>query len=77
MSFTGVYASKFGTTIVANHFEEIDANATRWTSWCKFSYKGVMKFLSLFTKGSIRKRTEVVMQRFKLMVETDEAGRKQ
>jgi len=74
---SGTYESEYGTTIVVNHFAAIDANATRWTSWCKFTFKGFMRFLTLFIAGSIRKRTEADMHCFKLMVETDEAGRAQ
>jgi len=44
-------------------------------SWCNFSFKGFMKIMALFIAGTIRKRTEDDMHRFKLMVETDEAGR--
>ena len=44
-------------------------------SWCNFSFKGFMKIMALFIAGTIRKRTENDMHRFKLMVETDEAGR--
>jgi len=34
-----------------------------------------MKIMALLIPGTIRKRTEDDMHRFKLMVETDEAGR--
>ena len=70
----GSYESTHGTTIIVNQFRAIDANQTLWTSWCKFSFKGFMKAMSLFISGAIRKRTEADMQRFKLMIETDEAG---
>jgi hypothetical protein len=33
-----------------------------------------MKIMALFIAGTIRKRTEDDMHRFKLLVETDEAG---
>ena len=33
-----------------------------------------MKVVSLFVSGMIRKRTEADMERFKLMVETDQAN---
>ena len=71
--FAGAYESARGTTIIVNEFQAIDAGKTRWTSWCNFTFKGIMKVLSLFTGGVIRKRMEADMQRFKLMVETDEA----
>lgn len=71
----GIYQSDHGTTLIVNHFEEIDENTTRWTSWCNFTFRGLMKIISLFIAGSIRKRTEGDMERFKLMVESDQAGR--
>ncbi len=67
------YESIHGTTVIVNRFEDIDGKQTRWTSWCRFSFKGFMKVISLFIGGTIRKRTEADMQRFKLMVETAEA----
>jgi len=69
------YESKYAATIIVNHFESIGENTTCWTSWCKFTFKGFMKIMALFIAGTIRKRTENDMHRFKLMVETDEAGR--
>lgn len=71
----GMYESDHGSTIIVNHFEAIDENTTRWTSWCNYTFRGLMRFMSLFIAGSISRRTEGDMQRFKLMVESDEAGR--
>jgi len=70
----GTYESAHGRTKIVNRFEKIDENQTRWTSWCNFTFTGFMKLMSPFMSGLIRKRTESDMQRFKLMVETDEAG---
>lgn len=70
----GTYESVHGTTVIVNRFEKVDENTTRWASWCNFSFRGFMKFMSLFISGIIRKRTEGDMQRFKLMVESDQAG---
>ncbi len=70
----GVYDSPMGKTLIVNHFEAVNENSTRWTSWSNFTFKGFMKILSLFVSGIIRKRTEADMQRFKLMVETDQAN---
>jgi uncharacterized protein YndB with AHSA1/START domain len=67
------YESGQGTTTIVNQFADIEGKQTRWTSWCRFSFTGFMKVMSLFMGGAIRKRTEADMQRFKLMVETDEA----
>lgn len=72
----GTYDSPMGKTLIVNHFEVIDENTTRWKSWCHFAFKGYMKIMSLFVSGVIRKRTEADMQRFKLMVETDQANAK-
>jgi uncharacterized protein YndB with AHSA1/START domain len=65
-----------GTSQIVNHFEVVDAKTTRWTSWCKFSFTGLMNVLSVFMAGTIRKRTEGDMNRFKLMVESDIANDK-
>lgn len=70
----GTYEAPHGTTKIVNHFEAVDSNSTRWSSWCNFTFTGLMRFLSLFIAGTIRKRTEGDMARFKLMVESDEAG---
>jgi hypothetical protein len=72
--FAGTYESAYGTTLIVNHFSAIDKETTRWSCWCNFSFRGIMKFLSLFLAGSIRKRTAGDMERFKLLVETDAAG---
>lgn len=71
----GSYESAYGTTVIVNHFEAINATTTRWTSWCNFSCKGLMKIMAVFVAGSMRKRTEGDMQRFKLLVETTEASK--
>lgn len=70
----GTYDSPMGKSLIVNHFEAIDENTTRWTSWCNFTFRGFTKFMSLFASGMIRKRIESDMQRFKLMVETDRAN---
>jgi len=67
----GTYESRHGSTLIVNHFDAIDDNTTRWSSWCNFRFRGAMKFMSLFVTGSIRKRTQGDMERFKLMVESD------
>jgi hypothetical protein len=72
----GVYESCWGKALIFNHFEVIDAHTTRWISWCNFRFTGLMRFLSLFLAGSIRRRTEADMGRFKLLVETELANDK-
>lgn len=71
---TGIYETPMGKTLIVNHFEAIGDNSTRWTAWCNFTFRGLMKITSLFVAGMIRKRSESDMQRFKLMVETDQAS---
>lgn len=72
----GTYESEHGTTLVVNHFAAIDEHKTRWTSWCNFTFKGFMRLMSVFVAGTIRKRTEADMQRFKLLVETEIASQR-
>jgi uncharacterized protein YndB with AHSA1/START domain len=68
------YESAHATTVIVNRFEKVDDKTTRWTSWRRFSFRGFMRFMPLIISGVMRRRTEGDMQRFKLMVETDEAG---
>lgn len=70
----GSYETDHGTTVIVNHFEVIDDNHTRWTSWCRFTMTGFLRLMSLFVGRIVRKRTEGDMHRFKLMVESDLAG---
>ena len=72
---SAIYESKYSSTIIVNHFESIGESTTRWTAWCNFAFKGFMKIMAPFIAGTIRKRTEDDMHRFKLLVETDAAGR--
>lgn len=69
----GIYEAPGATTIIVNHFEPVDDDHTRWTAWCNFTFHGFMKVMSVFVAGAIRKRTGGDMERFKLMVETDQA----
>ena len=71
--FAATYDSAHGSTLIVNQFEKLGDDRTLWRSWCNFSFKGIMKVISLFVGGAIRKRTEADMQRFKLLVETTEA----
>lgn len=70
----GTYESPTAKTLIVNRFEAVDDNSTRWTSWSNFTFQGFMKIMSLFVSGMIRRRTEADMERFKLMVETDQAS---
>lgn len=71
------YESSYGTTAIVNHFEVVSESTTRWSSWCNFTFNGVMKYIAIFIAGNIRRRTEADMQRFKLLVETEEAAKSQ
>jgi uncharacterized protein YndB with AHSA1/START domain len=70
----GTYVTTMSKTTIVNHFEAVDENSTCWTSWCNFTLQGFMRIMSLFVSDSIRKRTKADMERFKLMVETDQAS---
>jgi carbon monoxide dehydrogenase subunit G len=72
----GAYESNWGSVVVFNHFEEVDANKTRWTSNVNYSFKGFMKVMALFMQKAIRNRSDRDMNRFKLLVESEIAGRR-
>lgn len=73
----GTYDNACATTLIVNHFEEIDDNATRLVSYTNMKFKGIMKIMSLFVAKSIRARVEADLNRFKLLVETEAAGQRQ
>lgn len=68
------HESQRGKTTIVNRFEKLDSNITRWTTWHSYAFTGFTRLASSFFPGTIRKRLESDMQRFKLMVETDSAG---
>lgn len=70
----GIYDSAWASSLIVNHFEEIDENTTRLVSYSNMKFKGIMKFMSLLAAKSIRNRIEEDLNRFKLLVETEAAG---
>lgn len=70
---TGTYDGPYASTHVVQHFVAAENGATRWTGFCVYHFKGIMKLLSLLMARSIRERTNADMQRFKLYVETEAA----
>ncbi len=71
-----VYTTEWGKTIVVNHFEDAGDGRTRWVMYANHFFKGMMKVMSVFRAGAIKKRTENDLQRFKLLVESEEAEAK-
>ncbi len=67
----GTYASKWGTVVILNLFEQIGDRQTRWSSNTNHVFKGFMKVMALFMRKSICGRIDADMQRFKLLVETE------
>lgn len=70
----GTYDNDWATSLIVNHFEEIDENMTRFISYTNMRFKGIMKVMSLFVVKSIRARVEADLDRFKLLIETEAAG---
>ena len=70
----GSYESTWGTTMIVNHFEALDGGRTKWSVWCNFRFRGLMRLMSLFMAGSIRRRTDADLARFRALVESGEAG---
>lgn len=69
----GTYESKWATVVIFNHFEQTDDGKTRWVSNTNYMFKGFMKIMALFMRKSICDRSEIDMNRFKLLVETQVA----
>ena len=72
--FAGIYKSRWGKSLVVNHFETVNDNQTRWAGHANHGFRGIMKLMSPFLRKKICARTEDDMQRFKLLVESQQAS---
>lgn len=68
-----VYTTEWGKTIIVNHFEDAGDGRTRWVMYANHFFKGVMKIISVFRAGALKNRTDNDLQRFKLLVESEQA----
>lgn len=60
-----------GITSHVNHsFDEINSSSTRWHCHTQYRFRGLMKFISIFTKGSLKKQSEIMMRNFKGFAES-------
>lgn len=71
----GTYESRWGNVIIFNHFEDTGDGTTRWVVNTNYRFRGLMKFMALFMRKSICDRTDADLNRFKLLVETEVAGK--
>lgn len=71
----GTYESKWGTVVILNRFEQTGDHQTRWSSNSNHVFRGFMKVFAVFMQRSICGRIDADMQRFKLLVETELAGK--
>jgi uncharacterized protein YndB with AHSA1/START domain len=70
----GTYESKWSKALIVNHFETTDDGHTRWKSYANHNFQGFMKIMAFFVHKSICRRMENDMQRFKLLVESQQAN---
>ena len=68
-----VYSSDRGKTVIVNHFEDLGDGRTRWVMYANHFFNGMMKVMSIFRAGAIKRRTDNDMQHFKLLVESRQA----
>lgn len=61
-------------SLIVNTFKAIDAQSTRWSVWGNVRFLGVRKWAGLLLIKEIQRRLENDMQRFKLLVETEQAS---
>ena len=71
----GTYESNWGTVVIFNRFEVTKDGQTRWVVNTNYNFKGLMKITALFMRKSICRRTDRDLNRFKLLVETEVAGK--
>lgn len=69
--FAGVYESDSAINEIRNQFIDLGEGRTKWRMESEFEFRGIYRLMSIFMRGSIRKRTENDMQRFRRLVEGD------
>lgn len=62
--------------LIVSSFTDAEGGGTIWQRFSNSSFHGLARLSAPFRIGSIRRGFEDDMQRFKLMVETREAGKK-
>lgn len=67
--FSGTYDVEGVHNIIENRFIE-EGGKTRWIANNEFQFKGIMKLMSIFMRGTIKKQTLSDMNRFKEFAES-------
>jgi uncharacterized protein YndB with AHSA1/START domain len=62
-------------SLIVDTFTDAGDGGTRWQRFSNSRFHGIARLGAPFRIGAMRRRIEDDMQRFKLMVETEEAGR--
>lgn len=68
--FSGTYRSSMGTSTIHNQFESTGPASTRWLVTARYQFHGLWRLLSPFFKGTIRKRMDEELTRFKTQLES-------
>ena len=71
VGFSGVYEADTVRNVISNRFADLGEGRTRWELETEFQFRGLYRLVAPFMSGSIRKRTEEDMQRFKKLVEAE------
>ncbi len=70
--FHATYETNGVLNIQENYFEEIDTNATRWTSVSEFRFSNfAMKLMGWLMPGAFKKQSYKFMQQFKEFAESE------
>lgn len=70
-NFTANYEANNVFNTVANHFEAIDENTTRYYTENEFTFKGVMKIFAFLMPGAFKKQSQKYLNDFKNFVENE------
>lgn len=70
-NFTANYEANNVFNTVANHFEAIDENTTRYYTENEFIFKGVMKIFAFLMPGAFKKQSQKYLNDFKNFVENE------
>lgn len=53
-----------------NSFNEVHDGVTRWVCNTEYTFSGIMKIISIFMKGGLKKQSEMIMINFKRFAES-------
>ncbi len=72
VAFAGMYDSGHAVNTVQNSFTEVAPGRTKWVMEADLLFRGFLKLMAPFIRGTIEKRMRTDVERFKTLLEAGE-----